>query len=424
MSRAIGVSNEERCRTPRCSLGKFAPTRIRAAFGESSRRPFKPPGRLVHGAVHFFATAAKGTEPALRDELRELRFRRVKADRGGVAFEGELSEGYRACLWSRVAVRILAELGRFPAPHGDALYEGARAIDVTPFLSPDRTLAVRASSKHSSLTHTQFLAQRTKDALVDVQRERFGERPSVNVEDPDVGFFLHVVRDEATLYVDLAGDALHMRGYRVGKGEAPIKETLAAAILRLSGWTPGLPLVDPTCGSGTFPIEAALAAENRAPGLLRPRFGFERWKSFGDAERVEWRRLRAEAEAAVKPPTEAQRGLILGYDADAFVLASAAKNAETAGVQVRFEQRSMRDVPHQKRPTVVVTNPPYGTRLTRTLDTLRDINTLDDRCKDVRLVMIAGDPSLERAVRRKAVWRHQLFNGALDCRLLVWDTQR
>ncbi len=373
--------------------------------------------RLLHGPVHFFATAAKGTEPALRDELRELRFRRVKADRGGVAFEGELTEGYRACLESRVAVRILAELGRFPAPHGDALYAGARAIDVTPYLAPDRTMSVRASSKHSSLTHTQFLAQRTKDALVDVQRERFGSRPSVDTEDPDVGFFLHLLKDEATLYVDLAGDALHMRGYRKAKGEAPMKETLAAAILRLGGWAPGTPLVDPTCGSGTFPIEAALMAEKRAPGLLRERLGFERWVSFGDAERKSWDDLRAAATARIAPnPTP-----ITGYDADAFVLEAAALNAAAAGVSIRFEQRGMRDVPHQKPPTFVVTNPPYGTRLTRTLDTLRDINTLDDRCKDVRLVMIAGDPSLERAVRRPAVWRHQLFNGNLDCRLLVWD---
>lgn len=370
--------------------------------------------------MHFFATAAKGTEPALRDELRELRFRRVKADRGGVAFEGELAEGYRACLESRVAVRILAELGRFPAPHGDALYEGARGIDVTPFLAPDRTLSVRASSKHSSLTHTQFLAQRTKDALVDVQRERFGSRPSVDTEDPDVGFFLHLVKDDATLYVDLAGDALHMRGYRKAKGEAPMKETLAASILRLAGWAPGTPLVDPTCGSGTFPIEAALAAEKRAPGLLRERFGFERWVSFGDAERATWNALREAARARIVPNETS----IVGYDTDAFVLEAAALNAAAAGVTIRFEQRSMRDVPHLKPPTFVVTNPPYGTRLTRTLDTLRDINTLDDRCKDVRLVMIAGDPSLERAVRRKAVWRHQLFNGALDCRLLVWDKQR
>lgn len=370
--------------------------------------------------MHYFATAAKGTEPALRDELRDLRFRRVKADRGGVAFEGELREGYRACLESRVAVRILAELGQFPAPHGDALYEGVRAIDVTPYLSPDLTLAVRASSKHSSLTHTQFLAQRTKDALVDVQRERFGARPSVNTDDPDVGFFLHVVKDVATLYVDLAGDALHQRGYRRAKGEAPIKETLAAAILRLASWTPGTPLIDPTCGSGTFPIEAALMAEQRAPGLLRAQFGFQRWVSFGDADKIVWNQLREAALARIV----ANPVPIVGYDTDAVVLEAAALNAAAAGVTVKLEQRSMRDVPHQKPPCFVVTNPPYGTRLTRTLDTLRDINTLDDRCKDVRLVMIAGDASLERAVRRPAVWRHQLFNGALDCRLLVWDKQR
>ncbi len=199
--------------------------------------------------MRFFATASKGTEPALRDELRELRFRRVRADRGGVHFEGDLGDAARACLWSRIALRILREVSSFDAGDEAALYEGARSLDWREWLTPQTTLAVRASCRSSHLTHSQYIAQKTKDAIVDTLREHLGARPSVDREDPDVGVTVHLLRDRATLYLDASGASLHERGWRGRAGAAPLRETLAAAVLRLSGWDRTQPLVDPMCGA-------------------------------------------------------------------------------------------------------------------------------------------------------------------------------
>jgi putative N6-adenine-specific DNA methylase len=210
--------------------------------------------------LRLFATAAKGTEAALRDELIELGFRGVRADRGGVHFDGPRREGYRACLWSRIAVRVLEPVTSFDCAGQAALYEGVAAHDFSDVLSPSHTLAVSAASRSSELSHTQYVAQRTKDAIVDRLRERFGERPDVERADPDVHVFVHLADDFATVYLDHAGAPLHQRGYRKGLAEAPLKETLAAAVLRLAGFEAEGPALDPMCGSGTVAIEAALLA--------------------------------------------------------------------------------------------------------------------------------------------------------------------
>ena len=162
----------------------------------------------------FFATAAKGTEPLLRDELSELGLARVRADRGGVHFGGELRDAYRACLWSRIAQRVLEPLAEFECPDEDALYAGVAAIDWQRVLDAERTLAVRAACRSSRLTHTQYIAQRTKDAIVDQLRERLGARPSVDRQSPDVLLFVHLVKDRATVYLDYSGDSLHEHGFR------------------------------------------------------------------------------------------------------------------------------------------------------------------------------------------------------------------
>ncbi len=173
-----------------------------------------PPMEGMPPPLPFFATAAKGTEGALRDELRELRLPGVRADRGGVHFAGDWPDAWRVCLHSRIALRVLAQVTRFPAPDERALYGGVRSVDWRPFLTPERTLAVSAVCRDSCLTHTGFLAQKTKDAVVDQMRGRLGSRPDVDRKDPDVSLFLHLRQDVATLYLDLAGESLHRRGWR------------------------------------------------------------------------------------------------------------------------------------------------------------------------------------------------------------------
>jgi putative N6-adenine-specific DNA methylase len=367
--------------------------------------------------VRFFATAAKGTEPALRDELRELRLRRVRADRGGVHFEGELAEAARACLWSRVAVRVLLEVARFEARGGEALYAGARAVDWSAWMTPRTTLAVRATCRSSQLTHSQFVAQKTKDAVVDALRDRFGARPSVDREDPDALLAVHLVRDEATLYLDVGGASLHERGWRARAGAAPLRETLAAAVLRLSGWDRERPLLDPMCGAGTIAIEAAAWSRRMAPGLARERFGFERWASHGDAERRGMALLREEARGAARregPP-------VLAGDVDAHAVALARDNARAAGVEVVFERRDVRDLAPLDPPGFIVTNPPYGERIAADDTLYDDLGRALRRLRGHTVAILAGTPAIARAMRREPDRWWILYNGPIECRLLVYS---
>jgi 23S rRNA (guanine2445-N2)-methyltransferase / 23S rRNA (guanine2069-N7)-methyltransferase len=235
----------------------------------------------------LYVTAPAGTADLAAEELAACGVTDVKVERGGVACTGTLEQAYRACLWSRVANRVLLKIAEFPAPTPEALYDGVRSVDWREHLTVDGTLAVDATSTRSAITHTQFAALKTKDAIVDQFRERTSARPSVDVESPDVRVNLHLDRDVATVAVDLAGDSLHRRGYRGGQGAAPLKENLAAAVLLRAGWQKlasqsgdgPMGFVDPMCGSGSLAIEAALIAADVAPGLLRNEFGFLRWRA-------------------------------------------------------------------------------------------------------------------------------------------------
>ncbi|UQA63769.1 methyltransferase [Polyangium aurulentum] len=370
--------------------------------------------------MRFFATAAKGTEVALRDELREKRFRKVRADRGGVHFEGPIEEGYRACIELSIAVRVLLLLTEMDAPSGEALYEGVREVDFGPFLHPRLTLAVRASCKDSRLTHTQFIAQKTKDAIVDQLRDRLGARPSVDLEDPDVVLSVHLVRDRASLYVDLSGESLHRRGYRTHVEEAPLKETLAAAILRLSGWDRKSPLLDPMCGSGTIAIEAALLAHDVAPGLLRPRHGFERWASHdaGAARRT------AELRDAARARIRKEGPLVMGSDVSATALETARRNARATGMNVRFLKRDVRDIEPLRPPGFVVTNPPYGERLEGGPELYEGMaEAFTTRMRWHTVVILAGTPAILRAMRMRPAKEITVFNGPIECRLLTYSMQ-
>ena len=367
--------------------------------------------------VDLFATAAKGTEGALRDELRELGLRGVRADRGGVHFSGDLSAGYRACLGSRIALRVLLTVARFRADSADALYEGVRGVDLSEHLTPRQTLAVSASCRSSALTHTQFIAQRTKDAIVDVQRDRQGARSSVDREDPDVAIFVHLVKDEACLYLDLAGESLHRRGYRTRAGEAPLKETLAAAIVRLSGWDRESPLLDPMCGSGTLLIEGALWASGVWPGTSRRTFGFERWASHDATERRAIATLRQEA----RDDERACPATIFGADASEDALAMTEENALAAGVDVRLRRSRVGDLPAPAAAGWLVTNPPYGARLAHD-DTLpEELAALFSRLGGWKASVLAGTPDTLRALRQRPVRSLELHNGDLACRLLSYE---
>jgi putative N6-adenine-specific DNA methylase len=361
-------------------------------------------------APRFFATAAKGTEPLLRDELNELGLPRVRADRGGVHFGAEPRDAYRACLWSRIAQRVLESVAEFPCPDEDALYAGVRSFDWRRVLDAERTLSIRAACRSSRLTHTQYIAQRSKDAVVDQLRERLGARPSVDRQAPDVQLFVHLVKDRASVYLDYSGDSLHEHGFRKQQGAAPIKETLAAALVRYSGWDRASPLVDPMCGSGTLLLEAGLWAARRAPGLARDDFGFERWADFDGAAAQALAELRDEAKSLARPLDFS----LLGSDSDARALEAARANAEAAGLRVNLRLAPLSGAVPSADRGGLVTNPPYDERLQRGADSATELAACLRRFASYQRALIVPR-SFELPLPSDGFLL--VFNGAIECEL-------
>jgi putative N6-adenine-specific DNA methylase len=373
----------------------------------------------------FFVTCARGTEGALRREIAGLRIAGAKGDRGGVWFEGPLAMGMSVCLEARVAVRVLLEVGTFEARDAQALYDGARAVAWGDWISTKSTLAVHASVRDTpALTHSGFAALKVKDAIVDALRDRAGARPDVDPKSPDVGVVLHLAAGRAGLFLDLAGEPLHRRGYRVAMVEAPLKETLAAAVLALGGVEPERPFVDPMAGSGTLAIEHALAARGIAPGLRR-RFGFERWPTLPPEALAAFARLRADADAAAIESSKRELPPIICADIDAAALSAARRNAAAAAVDdaITFEQADVAALERRWPAGTVATNPPYGERLRpEALEALyRGAGRAFGRLAGWRVVVLSGNPLFARAMRGKPAVSHKLWNGPLEVRLLRYD---
>ncbi len=363
--------------------------------------------------ARFFATAAKGTETLLGDELREIGVPEVRPARGGVYFGLGPPDAYRVCLWSRIAMRILEPLASFECKNGDDLYEGVKAIDWFAYLGTDRTLAVRAAGRNDQLTHTHFIAVRTKDAIVDQLRERHGARPNVDRDSPDLLLFVHLVGNRATVNLDYSGGSLHEHGFRVEEGLAPLRETLAAALVRFSGWQGESPLVDPMCGSGTLLLEAGLWAARRAPGLHRERFGFERWSSFDASAKRALDDLREAARSAERPLPP-----LFGSDTDPRAIEQTAANAARAKVKIELRTLPFTRLRPESASGALLANPPYGQRLDRPADLEKGIDALLERFASHQRALIVpkGFESRLRSTRFQAV-----FNGPIECELRRYD---
>jgi putative N6-adenine-specific DNA methylase len=377
-------------------------------------------------SIKFFVTAARGTEGALRRELAALRIAGAKGDHGGVWFEGPLAMGMQVCLHARVAVRVLAQVAAFEAGDAASLYAGARAVDWKAWLTARSTLAVHGSVRDApALSHSGFAALKVKDAVVDALRDALGARPDVDPKNPDVGIVLHVAGRRAALFLDLAGEPLHRRGYRVAMTEAPLKETLAAAVLALGRVPADLPFVDPMAGSGTLAIEHALAARGIAPGLRR-RFGFERWPAFAEPLQAAWRRLRAEAEAAAEAPRAPLPPIVCG-DVSADAVGAARRNASAASVDddIAFEVADVAALDRRWPAGTVCTNPPYGERLAATdIGPLyRAMGRAFMRLGGWGVVVLSGNPLFSRALPLKPAISHRLYNGPLEVRLLRYEVK-
>ena len=367
----------------------------------------------------FYASAIRQTEGALCDELRECGFKSVRLNRGGIPFRGEWSDGWRACLQSRIAQRILVVLGRSPVTTDDELYDAVRTVDWTPYITTEQTLAVSCVAVGSTLNHSGFIALRVKDAIVDQVRDREGERPSIDRDDPDVKVFVYLANDKATFYLDMSGQPLHQRGYRARSGEAPLRETLAAAILRMSGWDRHSALIDPMCGSGTLAIEAALWASGMAPGLARDRFGFERWASHDEEDADKMRVLRG----SVRGQATGQKPSITAADIDSGVLDIARANAKIAGIKLAIREQSVMNLHADGATRTLVTNPPYGKRLETDPNFPDRLGAVIRRLHRWRVAILSGTDVYEKAIHLAPKNKIPLVNGDLDCHLLIYEIE-
>ena len=368
-----------------------------------------------------FATVARGLEALATQELEQLGANAVEPGFCGVAFEGDRALLYRANLWARLPFRILVKLHEFPCRDAEDLYRGIQTIDWSQYLTPDQTLAVSATGKHEQLNHTHFTALQVKNAIVDQQQEAFGDRSNVETQAPDVRINVHVDRGHCTVSLDSSGDSLHRRGYRPAMGAAPLKESLAAALIQLSGWQPEQMFYDPLCGSGTLPLEASLKALNIAPGLFRDRFGFETWLDF-DPDLLE--QLIQEAEASQRDRLPAP---IWGSDHSEEVIQQAISNAQHCGVldHIWFSPMELSDVVAPADNGVLFCNPPYGERLGRDSDLGAFYKLLGDvlkqRFNGWTAFVLSGNKELSQSIGLKSSQRIAVYNGTLPCQLMKYE---
>jgi putative N6-adenine-specific DNA methylase len=364
----------------------------------------------------FFATCPRGLEQVLAAEVAALGAREARAVDGGVSFSGDLPLCYRANLESRIASRVLWRVGHARYRSERDIHDAVRALDWPRLFDVRRSIRVNVSAIHSPVKSLDFVTLSVKDAVCDVFRATRGRRPDVNTAQPDVRIHVFLTRDESIFYLDTSGEALFKRGWRVEGGEAPLRENLAAGILRLTGWTSPLPLYDPMCGSGTFLIEAAMIALDAAPGAKRV-FAFEKLENF-DAR--QWGAIRNKALARCKP---VQPLSIFGSDKSGKILAAARENLLSAGVgeAIHLKQMDILDGAPPAEAGIVVMNPPYGERLADPEALAAFYPKLGDALKQRFSGWIAyilsADQRLPKLIRLQPSKRTPLYNGALECRL-------
>jgi 23S rRNA (guanine2445-N2)-methyltransferase / 23S rRNA (guanine2069-N7)-methyltransferase len=386
---------------------------------------------MMNSPSTYFATAPKGIESLLAEELRQLGAGGVRETRAGVAFEGDLKIAYRACLWSRLANRILLPLASFAAPTPEDLYAGVKGIAWDEHLNVDDSLAIDFTTSQSRITHSQYGALKAKDAIVDQFRERYERRPNVDRIRPALRINIYLHKDRATVSIDLSGESLHRRGYRSEAMAAPMKENLAAAVLLRAGWPEvakaGGPLLDPLCGSGTLLIEGALLAADSAPGIAREYFGFFGWRGHDAAL---WQSLKEEA-AARRAAGLPNLPPVIGYDADRHAVHAANENIAQAGLTgyVHAERRELGAcIPPagvESRRGLLVTNPPYGERLGEVSELQYLYAHLGEQIKTHfagwKAAVFTGNPDLGKRMALRAKKMYTLYNGALECKLLCFE---
>ena len=360
----------------------------------------------------LIAKTFQGLEEVLAQELTELGASNIEIGRRMVSFTGDKAMMYRANFCLRTAIRILKPIKHFSAKTADEVYEAVKSIEWENYLDNMSSFAVDAVVFSNEFRHSKFVAYKVKDAIVDYFREKTGNRPSVRINNPDVSFNIHVAEDQCTLSLDSSGESLHRRGYRQEQVEAPLNEVLAAGMILMTGWRGECDLIDPMCGSGTIPIEAALIARNIAPGVFRKEFGFEKWKDF-DQDLFD----------SIYNDDSQEREFnhkIYGYDNNPKANEIATHNVKAAGVTkdviLKIQPFQQFEQPAEK--SIIITNPPYGERISSG-DLLDLYQMIGERLKHAFIgndawILSYRDECFDQIGLKPSV-KIPLFNGALEC---------
>ena len=363
----------------------------------------------------IIATTLFGLEEVLAKELHEIGASNIEVLNRAVKYTGDQSILYKSNLYLRTALKILKPIAYFTAFNEQQLYDGIKKINWEEFITTEKTIAVDGTSYSEIFKHSKFIALKTKDAIVDKFREKSGVRPSVDTENPDLQINIHIADSYCTVSLDSSGTHLGKRGYRQAQTMAPISETLAAGIILLSEWDMRTDFIDPMCGSGTFPIEAALIA-TRTPSGRQRHFAFEKWKDY-DADL--WQNIKAESEKKIIPFT----GKITGRDLDSGAVRIAGHNAERAGVDkiIKFESIDFLKSETAIENSFVVMNPPYGERLNEEDEMIPFYKEIGTKLKHFYMGcdawIISGNLEAIKFVGLKPSRKIKLFNGAIECRL-------
>ena len=381
---------------------------------------------------HFstFITCPKGLQYVLEAELQKLGVTRLKPTPSGVSADVDKPTLYRVLLWSRIANRVIVELGSKKIDQADDIYDLAKSIDWSEHFTEENTFSVEFLGTNKVINHTSFGGLRVKDAVVDQFRDKSGVRPNVNRDKPDVRISAHLYQDKLTLGLDLSGESLHRRGYRNLTGLAPLKENLAAGLLVLAGWGSRFDstasFVDPMCGSGTLLIEAAMIACNKAPALEREEWGFNAWLKHD--QRI-WSALKSSAMEIYEQGKVAYKGRIVGFDEDNKVIQRAWENIKKAGFEqfIHVEKKPLEDFTLFEKMSsgLLLTNPPYGARLgeVESLKSLYQLlgQTFEHHLLDWQAAIFTGNDALGRSVGWRSYKQYKLLNGAIESQLLLFD---
>ena len=378
--------------------------------------------------MKFTATCATGFENLVAGEIKAFQGDDIKIGSGSVCWSGSLESGYRACLWSRFSSRVLLEVATLEATDEEILYAGVRKIDWQQHLTSTTTFAVDCSlGLGAPFNHSKYTALKVKDAIADYFRALNGTRPHVQVNRPGVRVNVHADSERTVLAIDLSGESLHRRGYRLETGEAPLKETLAAAIIVLSGWDGRRPLLDPLCGSATLLIEAAMVAGDSAPGLGRPYFGMLEWRGHDE---VLWNRLVSEAVEREEKGFNRSWPQLTGYDGSRLAVRQARMNIANAGLEdnITVSRKDLFDLSPPGEEGFLVCNPPYGERLSEK-ETLKYLyrfigNRLQASFQGWSVGLFTSNPDLADMTGLDWDEKHPLFNGPIACRLFVGKVGR